>query len=131
LSSTNHSPVRRLIRNQFPAAARLFTPHLALAQSEPATTTNPTDAWVWEQTREYLQHAGVEKPPVKLLFHDNDSKFTRSFGRNFARRRIVVRKTAFRASNTNAYVERFIQTIQQECLAFCKGRRRVVAIGVW
>ena len=30
--------------------------------------------------------------------------------------RITVYKTAFRAPNTNAFVERFIQTIQQECL---------------
>jgi hypothetical protein len=27
-----------------------------------------------------------------------------------------VRKTAFRSPNTNAFVERFIQTIQQECV---------------
>lgn len=31
-------------------------------------------------------------------------------------RGIEMRKTAFRAPKTNAYVERFIQTIQQECL---------------
>lgn len=31
-------------------------------------------------------------------------------------RRIAVRKTAFRAPNTNTYVERIIQTIQHECL---------------
>src|SRR6186713_626703 len=36
--------------------------------------------------------------------------------RDLAKQRIAVRKTAFRAPNTNAYVERFIQTIQHECL---------------
>jgi putative transposase len=80
------------------------------------TTANPTDAWVREQTQDYLQHAKAEKLPVKLLFHDNDTKFTKAFDRDLAKRRIVVRKTAFRAPNTNAFVERFIQTIQVELL---------------
>jgi putative transposase len=46
----------------------------------------------------------------------------RSARREFVRRgfrtgrRIAVQKTAFRAPNTNAYLERYIQTIQQECL---------------
>jgi putative transposase len=35
---------------------------------------------------------------------------------DLAKQRIEVTKTAFRAPNTNAYVERFIQTVQQECL---------------
>ena len=35
---------------------------------------------------------------------------------DLARAEIEVVETAFRAPNTNAYVERFIQTIQHECL---------------
>ena len=80
------------------------------------STTNPTEAWVRAQTEAYLQHAKAEKLPVQMLFHDNDSKFTKTMDADLARQRIEVRKTAFRAPNTNAYVERFIQTIQQECL---------------
>jgi putative transposase len=81
-----------------------------------ATTMNPTEAWVMQQTREFLQHAGSEKLPVKMLFHDNDTKFTKAFDRDLAKKRIQVRKTAFRSPNTNAFVERFIQTIQVELL---------------
>jgi len=33
-----------------------------------------------------------------------------------AKAKIEVKRIAFRAPNTNAFVERFIQTIQQECL---------------
>ena len=51
-----------------------------------------------------------------MLFHDNDSKFTKAFDRDLAKRQIDVRKTAFRSPNTNAFVERFIQTIQVELL---------------
>src|SRR5687768_17540253 len=51
-----------------------------------------------------------------MLFHDNDSKFSKAVDRDLKDKRITVCKTALRAPNTNAYVERFIQTIQQECL---------------
>jgi putative transposase len=80
------------------------------------TTTNPTEAWVREQAPEYLQHAKAEKLPVTILFHDNDSKFSKAVDRELKANCITVCKTAFRAPNTNACVERFIQTIQQECL---------------
>jgi len=79
-------------------------------------TTKPTEAWVRGQTESYLRHAQAEKLPVKMIFHDRDGKFTAAVDADLSKRRIEVRKTAFRAPNTNAYVERFIQTIQQECL---------------
>ena len=80
------------------------------------STINPTEAWVRAQTETYLHHAKAEKLPVQMLFHDRDAKFTRAVDADLATQEIEVRKTAFRAPNTNAYVERFIQTIQQECL---------------
>jgi len=79
-------------------------------------TNNPTEAWAREQTESYLQHAKREKLPVKMMFHDRDAKFSAAVDHDLGNRGIEVRKTAFRAPNTNAYVERFIQTIQQECL---------------
>ena len=51
-----------------------------------------------------------------LVQCDLDTKFTRSFERQLKSRRVKVKKGAYRSPNTNAYVERFIQTIQQECL---------------
>jgi hypothetical protein len=51
-----------------------------------------------------------------MLFHDRDTKFTKAVDADLAKSGVKVRKTAFRAPNTNAFVERFIQTIQQECL---------------
>ena len=81
-----------------------------------STTTNPTEAWVREQTASYLQHAKSEKLKVKMLFHDRDSKFSKALDDDLEKAKVEVRKTAFRSPNTNAYVERFIQTIQQECL---------------
>jgi putative transposase len=80
------------------------------------TTTKPTETWVREQTQNYLRHAKANKLPVMMLFHDRDQKFSAAVDDDLAKRRIDVRKTAFRAPNTNAYVERFNQSIQDECL---------------
>jgi putative transposase len=79
-------------------------------------TYNPDEAWVRAQTEAFLDDVKAETLPVTMLFHDRDSKFTATLDRDLARRGIEVRKTAFRAPNTNAFVERFIQTIQLECL---------------
>jgi putative transposase len=67
-----------------------------------------------EQTSDQLRRA--KKEPVKWLFHDPNLSSLRPVDADLAKRRIGVCKTAFRAPNTNAYVERFMQTIQQECL---------------
>jgi putative transposase len=54
--------------------------------------------------------------PVTIVQHDRDTKFTKSFDEALKQRRVKPRRTAFRSPNTNAFVERFIQSIQQECL---------------
>ena len=50
--------------------------------------------------------------------HDRDTKFTESFDAVFESASVDVKHAAFRAPNTNAFVERFIQTLQQECLDY-------------
>ena len=47
---------------------------------------------------------------------DRDTKFTNAFDAIFDAAGAEGKQTAFRAPNTNAYVERFIQTLQQEVL---------------
>jgi putative transposase len=78
-------------------------------------TCNPDEAWVRAQTEAFLDDTKSEMP-VTMLFHDRDTKFTAALDADLTRRGIDVRKTAFRAPNTNAFVERVIQTIQVECL---------------
>lgn len=57
----------------------------------------------------------IELPP-KLVMHDRDTKFTKAFDANFDAAGAEGKQTAFRSPNTNAFVERFIQTLQQEVL---------------
>ncbi len=47
-----------------------------------------------------------------IVMHDRDTKFTASFDEALKAEGIKVLKTAHRAPNTVAFVERFIQTLQ-------------------
>ena len=79
-------------------------------------TAQPNEAWVREQTQEFLRHAKQTEMSVKMLFHDRDTKFTKTLDRDLKLAGVKVQKTAFRAPNTNTFVERFIQSVEQECL---------------
>jgi putative transposase len=79
-------------------------------------TAHPNEAWVRQQTKEFLSHAKRNRLPVKMLFHDRDTKFTKAVDQDLKVAGIKVQKTMFRAPNTNAFVERFVQSVQQECL---------------
>ncbi|MBL8892416.1 MAG: transposase [Planctomycetaceae bacterium] len=47
--------------------------------------------------------------------HDRDTTLTKSFDEQFSSGTKEVKISAFRSPNTNAFVERFIQLIKQEC----------------
>jgi putative transposase len=51
-----------------------------------------------------------------MIQRDRDTKFPRSFDAALKSRHVKVVKNAYRSPNTNAFVERFVQSIQQECL---------------
>jgi len=80
------------------------------------STFHPDDTWVKQQAVTFLEHAKQIELPPKLLMHDRDTKFTKAFDAIFDAAGAEGKQTAFRSPNTNAYVERFIQTLQQEVL---------------
>lgn len=80
------------------------------------STYNPDEAWVLEQATAFQQYVKDEKLQCKFLMHDRDTKFTKSFDEKFSSGTKEVKISSFRAPNTNAFVERFIQSIKQECL---------------
>lgn len=79
-------------------------------------TLHPNESWVVGQAEAFVKQARVGNLPVALLQHDRDTKFTKSFDAQLKRMRVKVKRGAYRAPNTNAFVERFIQSIEQECL---------------
>jgi len=79
-------------------------------------TLHPNEEWVVAQAESFVRQARDGGLPVALLQRDRDTKFTKSFDAKLKSLRVKVKRGAFRAPNTNAFVERFIQSIEQECL---------------
>jgi putative transposase len=78
----------------------------------------PDDAWAREQAQAFVRHVRKIGLEADIIMHDRDGKFTAGFDEVLKDAGLRVRKAAYRSPNTVAYVERFIQTIQQECLDY-------------
>jgi len=79
-------------------------------------TAHPNEAWVTEQAEALRQHLKDTGLKAEIVMHDRDTKFTAAFDETLKNAGLSVRRAAFRSPNTVAFVERFIQTLQQECL---------------
>lgn len=64
----------------------------------------------------FVKEARGQKLHVATVQRGRDSKFTKAVDQALRSNRVKVKKNEFRAPNTNAFVERFVQSIQQECL---------------
>lgn len=82
------------------------------------STFHPNEAWVKEQAQAFLEHVRETGLETTIVMHDRDTKFTASFDEVLESADLEVKKAAHRSPNTNAFVERFIQTLQQECLDY-------------
>ncbi len=79
-------------------------------------TTNPTSAWVAQQARQLswkMQDGGV---PVRFLIHDRDTKFSAAFDAVFTTEDVTIIRTPIQAPNANAFAERWIRSVREECL---------------
>jgi putative transposase len=77
-------------------------------------TTNPTSAWVTQQARNLSLTGLLER--TRFLIRDRDSKFSGAFDEVFRSEGITVIQTPVRAPRANAYAERFVRTVRNECL---------------
>jgi len=77
-------------------------------------TTNPTGAWVAQQARTLSITGLLEQ--TRFLIRDRDSKFSGAFDEVFRSEGITVIQTPIRAPKANAYAERFVRTVRNECL---------------
>jgi putative transposase len=78
-------------------------------------TLYPNEAWVTEQADSFVNQARSQGLRVRYTQRDRDGKFA-GFDSTLKRKRVKVLKSAVRAPNSRAYVERFIGTIRRECL---------------
>jgi putative transposase len=63
-----------------------------------------------------MQHADQSAVNADLVTRDRDWNYRKAFDKALTDRGARVMMLSYRAPNLNAYVERFVQSIQQECL---------------
>jgi putative transposase len=81
-----------------------------------ACTPNPDGAWVTQQARNLVMQLGEQTRSFGLLIHDRDTKFSRSFDEVFRSEGIEVIRTPVQAPNANAFAERWVRTVRNDCL---------------
>ena len=79
-------------------------------------TGNPNVAWVTQQARNLLLRLEDQGHRVRFLVRDRDAKFSRGFDDVFGSEGAQVLVTPVQAPNANAYAERWVRTIRNECL---------------
>jgi len=79
-------------------------------------TANPTGAWTTQQARQLIWNLEDEKAEYHFLLHDNDTKFTNRFDAAFCSEGLHVIHTPYQAPNANAFAERWVRTVREECL---------------
>jgi hypothetical protein len=79
-------------------------------------TPHPTQQWVTQQARQLIWTLDDEHTLMRFLIRDRDTKYAPSLDAIFQSRQIDVIQTPFRAPNANAFAERWIRSVRQECL---------------
>jgi putative transposase len=76
----------------------------------------PDAAWMATQAEAFVVHAKQIGLPAGEVVRDRDAKYSKGFDEALEAGGARVIPAPFRAPNVNAYVERFVQAIGQECL---------------
>ena len=76
-------------------------------------TAHPNSAWLAQQM---VEACGISREPPRYLIHDRDGCFGASFNRRVASLGIRQIRTPIKAPKANAFAERWVRTIRNECL---------------
>jgi len=79
-------------------------------------TTNPDTLWGTQQARHLAWYIQDMNNKPRFLIHDRDTKFPGSFDEIFRSEGLEIIKTPYQAPNANAYAERMVRSIREECL---------------
>jgi putative transposase len=79
-------------------------------------TANPNDHWVTQVARNFVVDLEESGRRVQFPIRDRDAKFTTSFDQLFASIGAEIILTPVRAPKANAFAERWVRTVRQDCL---------------
>jgi len=78
---------------------------------------SPDETWMSQIARNLTDFEDGFLRGARFLIHDRDPLFTKQFRRTLAGSGVCPVKLPSRSPNLNAYAERFVRSIQSECLA--------------
>jgi putative transposase len=79
-------------------------------------TTNPAMAWVTQVARNFAADLEEARRRFRFLIRDRDTKFTASFDAVLSSIGIAAIRTPVRSPKANAFAERWVRTVREECL---------------
>jgi transposase InsO family protein len=96
----------------------LFFIHLETRRVDIAgITVHPDEPWMKQIARNVtMEGCGVLRD-CRYLLHDRDTKYTQSFRSIIASGRVEPLALPARSPNLNAYAERWVRSVKQECLS--------------
>ncbi len=79
-------------------------------------TTNPAMAWIVQVARNFASDIEEMGHRFRFLIRDRDTKFTAGFDDVFSSIGIEAIRTPIRSPKANAFAERWVRTVREECL---------------
>jgi putative transposase len=96
----------------------LFFIHLESRRVDIAgITVHPDEPWMRQIARNVTMEGYGALRDCRYLLHDRDTKYTQSFRAVIASGRIEPLALPARSPNLNAYAERWVRSVKEECLS--------------
>jgi len=88
----------------------------ASPELQTSCTAPPDNAWITQQAHQMMWTLDEREPAIRFLIRDNDKKFSSAFDTVFCSAGIHVTPIPHHALNTNAFAERWIHSVREDCL---------------